>query len=219
MTVTNRSIRVSAVVLRHAVMTLSSSLMALACNADRGARAGDAAGAMPSAAGIAATPTRFELGTPATAAQLAAIDIDANAAGTGLPAGSGSYDDGAKLYAMRCAVCHGARGEGIATFPRLVSSATDTGFRFGNDVKLVKTPGNYWPYATTLYDYIQRTMPYNAPGSLRPNEVYAVVAFLLAENQVIPRTAVMNAQTLPAVQMPARDRFVPDDRTGGRTFR
>ena len=64
-------------------------------------------------------------------------------------------------------------------FPRLVSSAADTSFRFGNDVRLVKTPGNYWPYATTLFDYIRRTMPHNAPGSLSPNEVYAVVAFLL----------------------------------------
>lgn len=215
----NRSMPVSAVVLRRALMALSASLMALGCSADRGARNGDDSGATPSAADIAAAPTRFGLGTPATQTELAAIDIDVNPAGVGLPAGSGSYDDGARLYAMRCAVCHGVRGEGMAMFPRLVSSAADTGFRFGNDVRLVKTPGNYWPYATTLFDYIRRTMPHNAPGSLSPNEVYAVVAFLLAEDRVIPRTAVMSAQTLPAVRMPARDRFVPDNRTGGPTFR
>jgi len=99
------------------------------------------------------------------------------------------------------------------------SPAVDSTFRFGTDVKLVKTTGNYWPYATTLYDYIHRAMPFAAPGSLQPNEVYALVAFLLAENRIIPRTAVMDARTLPAVRMPARDHFVRDDRTGGRGFR
>lgn len=92
-------------------------------------------------------------------------------------------------------------------------------FSFDDDPKIAKTIGNYWPYATTLFDYMQRTMPLTAPGSLQPNELYALVAFLLAENQVIPRDAVMDAASLPAVRMPSRDRFVPDTRTGGSSFR
>jgi hypothetical protein len=79
--------------------------------------------------------------------------------------------------------------------------------------------GNYWPYATTLYDYINRTMPATAPGSLRPDEIYAVVAWILAQNEIISPTAVIDAASLPRVRMPARDRFVPDDRHGGAEFR
>jgi S-disulfanyl-L-cysteine oxidoreductase SoxD len=205
--------------LRYAALALSLSMTALACKADRAERAANGAGESPRAARAVDAPSRFDLGTPATPALLAAIDIDANAAGIGLPAGRGTYEEGAGVYAARCASCHGANGEGVPPSPRLVSTDADTTFRFGNDVKLVKTPGNYWPYATTLYDYIHRAMPFDTPGSLQPNEVYAVVAYLLAENRVIPRTAVMNAQTLPAVRMPARDHFVRDDRTGGRGFR
>lgn len=172
--------------------------------------------------GVAAAvqpPARLGLGVAATAARLAAIDIDANAEGHGLPPGRGTAAEGTALYAARCASCHGARGEGLATFPRLVGPATDTSFRFGDDVKLVKTPGNYWPYATTLYDYIHRAMPYDAPGSLTPDQVYALVAYLLAENRVIAGDAVMDARTLPAVRMPARERFVEDDRRDGAEFR
>ena len=82
-----------------------------------------------------------------------------------------------------------------------------------------KTVGSYWPYATTLYDYIHRAMPFGSPGSLSPHEVYAVAAFILARNGIVPSTAVLTARTLPLVRMPARDRFVPDDRTGGPQVR
>lgn len=195
------------------------SAMLAACTGDADSRARADTANLPAAARVAAAPERLGLGSVVPAARLAAIDIDANASGRGLPPGRGTHAEGARLYAARCASCHGVAGEGIATYPRLVGPATDTTFAFGRDVKLVKTPGNYWPHATTLYDYVHRAMPHNAPGSLRPDEVYALVAFILAENQVIPREAVMDARTLPAVRMPARDRFVPDDRTGGRTFR
>jgi cytochrome c len=83
----------------------------------------------------------------------------------------------------------------------------------------VRTIGNYWPYATTLYDYINRAMPLNAPGSLKPDEVYSAVAYLLWRNEIIADTAAMNAQTLPRVVMPARDRFVQDNRHGGPEIR
>lgn len=173
----------------------------------------------PPARGVVAAPAKLALGRPASAAWVAALDIDANAAGAGLPRGRGTYAEGAALYAARCAACHGAKGEGLGPYPRLVGPPGDSSFRFGTDPAIVKTIGNYWPYATTLYDYIHRTMPFDAPGSLRPPEVYGLVAYLLAENRVIGRDAVVDARTLPAVRMPARGRFVPDDRRGGPEFR
>ena len=93
------------------------------------------------------------------------------------------------------------------------------GFSFGADYHLAKTIGNYWPYSTTVYDYIRRAMPLTAPGSLQPNEIYSVIAYLLAENQIIDKRTVVDARSLPRIRMPARDRFVPDDRTRGPVFR
>ena len=196
---------------------LAIVLAAFGCNG--GAEAGRGDTAMPTASAAVEAPARLGLGSAAAPALLARIDIDANPAGAGLPAGRGVHAEGARVYAARCASCHGVNGEGVAPVPRLVGPAADTGFRFGNDVTLAKTAGNYWPYATTLYDYIHRAMPADAPGSLPPDDVYALVAWLLAENGVIGRGEVMDARTLPAVRMPARSRFVRDDRTGGPVFR
>lgn len=106
----------------------------------------------------------------------------------------------------------------MATNPRLIG-AEPRDFSFARDPKLPKTIGNYWPYATTLYDYINRAMPFTAPGSLPPSDVYSVVAFLLAENGIVGRQDVIDAASLPRVHMPAHERFVPDDRAGGRVFR
>ena len=164
-------------------------------------------------------PDRFGgIGRVASAAEIRAWDIDVNADGVGLPEGSGSYERGAGVYARQCAVCHGGQGHGIAPNPRLVGTEPRD-FSFAGDLRLAKTIGNYWPYATTLFDYINRAMPFAAPGTLPADDVYAVVAYLLAENGVIERSAVMNRRTLPQVRMPARDRFVPDDRTGGAVFK
>jgi mono/diheme cytochrome c family protein len=161
------------------------------------------------------TPARFAgIGRAATASEIRAWDIDANPGGKGLPAGRGTVAEGARVYAAQCASCHGPRGEGVAPFPRLVGGDSSN-FGFGRDPRLVKTVGNYWPYATTLFDYVNRAMPFTAPGTLTPNQVYGVVAWILAENGVVPATAVMDARSLPAVRMPARQRFVPDDRRGG----
>jgi cytochrome c len=93
------------------------------------------------------------------------------------------------------------------------------GFPFGETRGIRRTIGNYWPYATTIFDYVKRAMPMAAPGSLTANEVYAVAAYILFLNEIIPEDAVMDAQTLPAVVMPARDRFVTDDRVGGPEVR
>jgi mono/diheme cytochrome c family protein len=172
-------------------------------------------------------PARFGVGRAATAAEVAAWDVDVAPDGAGLPQGSGTPAQGAVVYAAKCASCHGAAGEGqvgtpplgVPAAPRLVGREPRDSFPFGQDPKLVKTVGNYWPYATTVFDYVRRTMPLTAPGSLTNSEVYAVVAFLLAENEVIGKAAVMDSVTLPAVKMPARDRFVVDDRKGGAGFR
>lgn len=170
-----------------------------------------------------AHPARFGVGRAAAAAEVAAWDLDANPDGVGLPPGRGTHAEGAVIYAQKCASCHGARGEGMgsgaAAYPKLIGREPREGFPFGRDLTHVKTVGNYWPYATTVYDYIQRAMPLNAPGSLQPREVYSLTAFLLAENEIIAKSAVLDAKTLPAVRMPARERFVPDDRGDGGTSR
>ena len=158
------------------------------------------------------------IGRDAQPAEVKAWDIDANPTGAGLPAGEGTYARGTAVYAQQCAVCHGAKGEGVLPNTRLVG-ADPADFTFALDAKQPKTIGNYWPYATTLYDYINRAMPFGAPGTLPPSDVYSVVAYLLAENGIVAKTDVMNAQTLPNVRMPARDRFFVDDRKGGSGFK
>jgi S-disulfanyl-L-cysteine oxidoreductase SoxD len=163
-------------------------------------------------------PATFGLGRAATSAEIAAIDIDANPAGVGLPAGQGTADAGATIYVQKCAACHGMKGEGIEKNPKLIGHEPAAGFVFATDAKVPKTIGNYWPYATTLYDYIHRTMPLNAPGSLGSDEIYSLVAFLLRENG-IPAAPTLDAKSLAAVKMPAQSRFVKDNRTGGSTFR
>lgn len=166
-----------------------------------------------------ATTARYGVGRPAAPADIAAWNIDANPSGEGLPAGRGTAEEGARVFAASCAGCHGARGEGLPVAPALVGREPREGFPFGESLKYVRTVGNYWPYATTLYDYINRAMPASSPGSLTPDEIYAVVAWILVQNEIIPPTAVIDAASLPRVRMPAHDRFVPDDRRGGAAFR
>ena len=158
------------------------------------------------------------IGRAATAAELKAWDIDFNPSGAGLPPGSGTYAKGVAVYAKQCAGCHGPKGEGMPGNPKLVGRDPKD-FTFATDMKATKTVGNYWPYATTLYDYINRAMPFAAPGSLPPDDVYSVVAFILVENGIADSTMVIDAKSLPQVKMPARDRFVLDNRSGGPTFR
>jgi cytochrome c len=194
-------------------VALAAALALVACNRTDSNPQGE------SSARAAVHPDRLELGHAASDSEIAAVNIDVNADGEGLPPGSGTHAAGAVVYASMCASCHGAKGEGVAPNPRLIGRDPKEGFPFGNDVKLAKTVGNYWPYATTLYDYIHRSMPFAAPGSMKPNEIYGVIAFLLAENEIIPKDAVIDAKSLPKVKMPARDRFVADDRKDGANFR
>jgi cytochrome c len=171
------------------------------------------------ASGSAVVPATFALGKPIQAGELAAFDTDVSPSGAGLPQGSGDATRGASLYRAKCAACHGAEGEGMAPNPALVGREPREGFPFGRDPALVRTIGNYWPHATTLFDYVRRTMPLDAPGTLSDDEVYSLTAWLLAANEVIPAGSRLDSAALVAIRMPARDRFVPDDRTGGRYVR
>lgn len=151
-------------------------------------------------------PEGYGLGRSASEAEIRAWDIDVAPTGEGLPPGSGTARQGAKLFAKKCAACHGPTGtEGPQA--RLIGGQGT--LATGNPVKTV---GSYWPYTTTLYDYIRRTMPFNAPQSLAPDEVYALSAWILFRNGIIAEDAVMDHATLPKVQMPNRKGFVPDPR-------
>jgi len=165
-----------------------------------------------------ATPKPYGIGRAATPDEIKKLDIDVMPDGRGLPAGRGTVAEGAAIYAAKCRSCHGANGEG-GSFDRLVGRDSGPNFNFAMDPKLVKTVGNYWPYATTLYDYTYRAMPFMQPGSLSPNDTYALVAYLLALNKIVPEDAVMDQASLPKVVMPARDRFVPDNRRGGKVIK
>lgn len=142
------------------------------------------------------------LGRPATPAGIAAIDIDIAPDGAGLPPGSGDATAGESVYQDKCAVCHGAAGQGKPA-DRLTGGVGT----LASD-KPVRTVGSYWPYATTLFDYIRRAMPLNAPMSLTDDEVYALTAYLLAQDGIVPRDRVLDAASLPQVRMPNRDGFV-----------
>ena len=150
----------------------------------------------------------FGFGRAATADEILAWDIDVNPSGEGLPEGSGSVAEGDQVYRAKCAVCHGRNGEGVAGLSGALVMPYDPEAPWP---PFPRTVGNYWPYATTLFDYVRRAMPANAPGSLSANEVYAVVAWMLHRNEIVAADAVMDAQSLPAVEMPARRRFVQSD--------
>lgn len=156
------------------------------------------------AGAAAAQPPRFGLGRPATPQELGAADIDVRADGAGLPPGQGSVEEGAALFASACAACHGEGGEKPVIPALRLTGGRDTLATPG----AVQTVGSYWPYATTLFDYIRRAMPFNAPESLTPGQVYAVTAYLLRLNGIVPDGAVLDAGTLARVQMPNRNGFV-----------
>lgn len=150
----------------------------------------------------------YGFGTVATPAAIAAWDIDIDARGNGLPRGQGSVAEGARLYAEKCAACHGDRGQGKPA-DALVGGTVSLGEQKSAPLKTV---GNFWPYATTLFDFIRRAMPYNAPQSLKPDEVYALTAWILNANGVLPADAVLDAPRLSALKMPNQAGFVSDAR-------
>lgn len=147
------------------------------------------------------SPHGPRFGRAATPAEIASLDIDVAPDGSGLPPGGGTAREGAALYAARCAHCHGANGEG-GPADRLVGGAGSLA-----SAEPVLTVGSYWPNATTLFDYLRRAMPYDAPGSLSADDTYALAAFLLERNGVIGAGARLDAGSLPAVRMPNRGGF------------
>jgi S-disulfanyl-L-cysteine oxidoreductase SoxD len=145
------------------------------------------------------------IGHVATPAEIAGWDIDVRADGRGLPPGHGSVREGEKIFAESCAACHGAEGDGKPA-DRLVG-----GFGTLATSKPVRTVGSYWPYATTLFDYIRRAMPFNAPQSLTADQIYAVSAYILYLNNIVTEDAVLDAASLPRVRMPNRNGFTSPD--------
>jgi len=148
----------------------------------------------------------FGFGRPAGAEEIAGWDSDVTSDGEGLPPGSGTVQEGKEIFARLGAKCHGAGGEGTEGVPALVGGqgTLDT------DAPM-KTVGSYWPYAPVLFDYIRRAMPADNPQSLTPDEVYALCAYLLFLNGIVPEDAVMDALKLPQVVMPNRDGFTSPD--------
>ncbi len=149
----------------------------------------------------------YGIGTPATPEQIAGWDIDIRPDGLGLPPGQGIADDGEAIYVEKCAACHGEFGEGSGRYPALMGGVGSL-----TRDRPVKTVGSYWPYATTVFDYVRRAMPFGHAQSLSDDEAYAVTAYVLYLNDIIGSAEVMNATTLPAVRMPNRDGFIADDR-------
>jgi cytochrome c len=148
-------------------------------------------------------PEGPKLGVAVTEPDAAAWDISVGPDGAGLPPGKGTAAAGAVLYQAKCLACHGEKGAGKPSDQLVGGQGTL------RDANAVRTVGSYWPYATTLFDYVRRAMPYVAPQSLTPDEIYSVSAYILYLNGVIAENDEMNQTTLPKVKMPNRDGFVP----------
>jgi cytochrome c len=150
---------------------------------------------------LAAAQEGPKLGVPVTEAEIASWDISIGPDGAGLPPGRGTAVTGASVYQAKCLACHGEKGAGRPSDQLVGGQGTL------RDAAAVRTVGSYWPYATTLFDYVRRAMPYVQPQSLTPDELYGLSAYLLFLNGVIGETDEMNAATLPQVKMPNRDSF------------
>jgi mono/diheme cytochrome c family protein len=162
-----------------------------------------AAAAVVALCGAAAAQSP-NLGKPISPEDLAAWDISIGPDGAGLPPGSGTPQQGEAVFTMKCQACHNAKGAGQPNDRLVGGQGTLAG-----DKPAVKTVGSYWPYATTLFDYIRRAMPLVQSKSLTNDEVYAVAAYILNLNGVIGENETLDAKTLPQVKMPNRDGFMP----------
>jgi cytochrome c len=161
--------------------------------------------ASASSAGAQDHPQAPRLGTPMSDVEAARWNLTIFPDGRGLPAGHGMAKEGQAIYARKCASCHGDKGQG-ATAEDLVSGPHPPTAE--NPSKAI---GAYWPYASTIFDFIRRSMPPAAPGSLSPDDVYALTAYLLTANQIIGENDEMDAWSLPKIKMPNRDGFIPID--------
>ena len=162
---------------------------------------------MMTATPASAKDGQYGIGTPATESEIAGWDIDIRPDGKGLPAGSGSVEDGEMMYEEKCASCHGSFGEGVGRYPVLSGGEGTLA-----EERPEKTVGSYWPYASTLWDYIHRAMPFAQPQSLTDEEVYAIAAYVLYLNDLVEDDFVLTADNLASIEMPNRDGFFFDDR-------
>jgi S-disulfanyl-L-cysteine oxidoreductase SoxD len=162
----------------------------------------------------AGLPSTFSIGKVATANVIAGWDIDVRPDGMGLPEGSGSVEDGEAIYEDKCSMCHGSFGEGEDSWPKLAGGAGTL-----IEPRPEKTIGSFWPYASTLWDYINRAMPFPAPQSLEPNEVYAITAYILNMNEIVEDDFVLSKDNFSTVEMPNKDGFYVDDRPDTKNTR
>jgi len=176
------------------------------CSWTRAAATALALGLWFAPAGLA-QPADGSLGRPATQAEIAARDIDVRPDGAGLPAGKGTVARGEEIFAEKCAVCHGEFAEGVGRMPALMGGEETL-----KTDRPRRTVGSYWPFATTLFDYIRRAMPFGHARSLSADEIYALSAFILNANGIVDEAFIADSGSLPKVKMPNRDGFVADDR-------
>jgi cytochrome c len=163
---------------------------------------------------LAQGPHRYDVGRAATAAEIAGWDIDVRPDGQGLPPGRGSVKDGEGVYMSRCAACHGEFGEGAGRWPPLAGGRDSLRSNEPN-----KTVGSYFPYASSVLDYVRHAMPFGDAQSLKADELYAVVAYLLWLNDVVDETFVLTPESFRQVRLPNQDGFIDDDReTSERAF-
>lgn len=155
---------------------------------------------------LCAQSSKYGVGRAPTAQEIRILGVTVAPDGAGLPEGSGTAVEGRDVFALRCAKCHGEKAEGDVG-PALVGGQGTLA-----TPKPRKTVGSFWPHATSVWDYVNRAMPFNQPGMLSHNDVYAAVAYILFLNDIVAEKQVLNAKTLPAVRMPNRDGFVPDPR-------
>ncbi|MDU8911195.1 c-type cytochrome [Aestuariicoccus sp. MJ-SS9] len=171
------------------------------------APAAPAGGLIGSADAATGSDAHYGLGRPALPEELAAWDLDVSPDGTGLPDGSGSVADGEVLFAENCAACHGVFAEGVGNWPKLAGGEGTLA-----DDDPVKTVGSYWPYLSTVWDYVNRSMPFGNAQSLTPDEVYAITAYILYSNWLVEDDFVLSKDTFAEVEMPNADNFIVDDR-------
>ena len=170
---------------------------------------------MSSGSALPAKPANVAYGKPISAAELTSWDIDIRTPdGKGLPPGKGSVAEGKKIYDVKCVACHGPDAKGGPQYGAMVGGIGS----FTTD-KRVLTPGSMYPYAPILFDYIRRAMPMDRPQTLTNDEVYALSAYILHLNGLVPANAVMDAKSLAAVQMPNREGFIKDDRPDAQAKR
>lgn len=158
------------------------------------------------AGAVFAQSPKYAVGRTPAPEEIRQLDISIAPDGKGLPEGSGTAAAGREVYANRCAKCHGEKGEGRDSVPLAGGQGTL------KNPKPLRTVGSYWPYATTIWDYVNRAMPFNNPGMLSRDQVYAVTAYILFLNGIVGENEVMDAHSLPKVRMPNRNGFVPDPR-------